>query len=420
MDISQLSAAADTLASILSSQKAQREQVASYALAQGLSFLQDKKYDRAISEFKRAIAFNPNSSDAYQYLGKVYQTTGKTNDAIETFKKGVQQGSTPQDTSYQALTSQGFTSQGTTSQGTTTYEDLIISLGNAYIEAKQYDQAEKQFKKLAQVDPTTAYPHNSLGYIYLTTNRISEAEDQFKKVIQMAPRDGNGYYGLGLVYNKEKKFGEAVDQFEEAISLKKKFSQAYSDLGYAYIGLGNTTKAQEQVKILSDLDPTLARNLQLSLFTPKITNVLPLDSTFPSVLGPLTSLSVLDASLATPGQSKTFSLTFQFNQKMDLSSVQNPLNWFISKASGGTAGYYNNGITIHPEKEIMLSPIPSNVSYDPVTYKATIFFTIAQNAAGNGVMDPSHWVFKFKGTDISGHIMDKSGDEYDGFALSPF
>ncbi len=398
MDISRLNASADTLASILSGQKAQRDQVAQYALARGLSFLQEKKYDRAASEFKRATAFNPDLPEAYEYLGKVYQTTGKNNEAIEAFKAGV--GHNP------------------------TSEKAVTSLGNAYIESKQYDEAEKQFKRLAQVAPTSAYPYNSLGHIYLSTNRYSDAEEQFRKVIKITPRDANGYYGLGLALSKQKEYEEAVEQFEDAITLKKDFAFAYSDLGYAYFGLGNKDKAEEQVKVLSELGTSqangLAQELELTLYTPKISSVKPLDSTFNSVLGPGTPLSILDASLHTPNQSKTFSLTFQFNQAMATSSVQNSLNWFIYKASGGQAGTYNNGITLQSEKEIMLSPVPNNVSYDPAKYTATIYFTVTQNTAGDGVMDPSHWVFKFKGTDVSGNMMDSSADEYDGFALSAF
>jgi Flp pilus assembly protein TadD len=398
MDISQLNASAETLASILSNQKAQREQVAQYALARGLSLLQEKKYDRAVSEFKRAASFNPDLPEAYEYLGKVYQTTGRNIEAIEAFKAGVVHNPTS--------------------------EKAITSLGNAYIETKQYDEAEKEFKRLAQIAPISAYPFNSLGHIYISTNRYSEAEEQFKKVIKISPRDANGYYGLGLALSKQKKYEDAIEQFEEAITLKKDFDYAYSDLGYAYFGLGNSAKAEEQVKLLGDLGTKqangLAQELELTLYTPKLSSVKPLDSTFNSVLGPRTPLSILDASLLTPNQSKTFNLTFQFNQAMDTASVQNSLNWFIFKASGGQSGIYNNGVNLQPEKEILLSPVPNSVSYDSTKYTATIFFTVTQNAAGDGVMDPSHWVFKFKGTDISGNMIDPSSDEYDGFALSPF
>lgn len=398
MDISKLNATADALTTILSSGQAQREQLAQYALVRGLSFLQEKKYDRALGELKRAVTFNPQLEEAYEYLGKVYQLTGKTEEAIEVYKKWT--------------------------RTVTDSAKAVTALGNAYVEKKQYREAEDQFKKLLRLDPASFYAYNQLGHIYLNTERAEEAEEQFRKVIRLSPRDANGYYGLGLALSKQEKYKEAVEAFEKAVSLKKKFEYAYADLGHAYIGLGDKEKAQEQADALYDLGTPLAKELaaeiELTLFTPQMVGIKPLDSTFPSVLGPGTPLAVLDPSLATPSTSKTFTLTFQFNQAMDISSVQNPLNWFIYKASGGKAGFYNNGITLHPEKEILLSPIPQWVTYDPSQYRATIYFTITQNAAGDGVIDPSHWVFQFKGTDVSGNMMDAAADEFDGFALTPF
>jgi Flp pilus assembly protein TadD len=398
MDISKLNATADALTAILSSGPAQREQLAQYALMRGLSFLQEKKDDRALGEFKRAVTFNPQLEEAYEYLGKIYQKNGKTKEAIEVFKKWT--------------------------RSVTDSAKAVTALGNAYVENKQYEEAEVQFKKLQQMDPASPYAYNQLGHIYLNTDRADEAERQFRKVIRLSPRDANGYYGLGMALNKLERFEEAVEAFERAVSLKKKFEYAYADLAHAYIGLGEKDKAREQVDALYDLGTPLAKDLaqeiELSLFTPQITGIKPLDSTFPSVLGPGTSLSILDASLAAPNASKTFTLTFQFNQSMDAKSVQNPLNWFIFKAKGGPAGFYNNGITIHPEKEVLLSPVPNFVTYDPTHYRATVYFTITQNANGDGVIDPSHWVFKFQGTDVSGNMMDPAADEFDGFALIPF
>jgi hypothetical protein len=49
-----------------------------------------------------------------------------------------------------------------------------------------------------------------------------------------------------------------------------------------------------------------------------------------------------------------------------------------------------------------------------------VYFRITQNATGDGLIDPQHWVFKFSGTDVSGNPMDSRGDEYDGFARKPY
>lgn len=47
--------------------------------------------------------------------------------------------------------------------------------------------------------------------------------------------------------------------------------------------------------------------------------------------------------------------------------------------------------------------------------QATVTFTIAQNSAADGTIDPSHIIFKFGGEDIFGNKMDEDGDEYSPF-----
>ena len=58
--------------------------------------------------------------------------------------------------------------------------------------------------------------------------------------------------------------------------------------------------------------------------------------------------------------------------------------------------------------------------YDAVNLRATVTFSLSQNADGNGTLDPSHLVFKFSGTDADGKKMDPNADQYDGFAKTAF
>lgn len=397
MDISSLTPA-DALASALTSQQDNRKALANSALSRGLQNFQDGDYEKAAGEFKRAAAFNPQSADAYTYLGNAYMKLKKYDEAIAAYKRPV------------------MLDQSST--------DAKKNLANAYVEMERYTEAEDMFRQMAAQEPYSPYAYNSLGHVYLKTDRYDDAVYEFQKVINLSPHDGNGYYGLGLAYNKKEKYEDAVRQFQEAIRLKKNFAFAEADLGYAYIGLGQNDKAQQQVdrlnEINTDTSKALAIELELSLFTPKIVDIVSKDSTFLSPLGPRTSVSILDSSLGTPQASKNFSMVFQFNQQMDINSVQNTFNWTISKARGGTGGVYNNGATISPEREIVIPPFPKSVSYDPTTFRATVYFTVTQNAGANGLTDPSHWVFKFAGTDVGGNAIDSSADEYDGWAGTPF
>ena len=141
---------------------------------------------------------------------------------------------------------------------------------------------------------------------------------------------------------------------------------------------------------------------------------------FTSYLAANTPLSVLEpAQLTAPNTSAEFSLTFSFGSPMDAASVQAPNNWTITKATGGAAGYYNNLLPVLPT-EAYIPQNPIGVSIDPSQQQATITFLMSQNADGNATIDPSHMVFKFSGTDVSGKAMDPTADVFDGYAQTPF
>jgi hypothetical protein len=109
---------------------------------------------------------------------------------------------------------------------------------------------------------------------------------------------------------------------------------------------------------------------------------------------------------------------FVFDSDMDPSSVKNITNWSISKAAGGEAGIYNNGL--YSPKNISAPAIPKQASYDPLTREATLVFTLTQNSTADGTIDASHLVFKFTGTDKNGKSMDPLADQFDGFRSTPF
>jgi len=385
---------AEVLFSALTQQQTQRQTLANYAMMSGASSLQKSNYSEAIVQFKKAAALNPLSQDAYNYLGNTYLKLNRTNEAAETFKNLIRINPTS--------------------------ADAYNSLGNTYLQANKTAEAEKQYKISASIDPSSTYPPYTLGNIYVQSNRLPEAEQQFRKVVSLAPKDAHGYYGLGLVDNRLGKFDDAVRELNKAIALKKDLASAHYELGNAYVGLGRKDKANEQLEILRNLNTDMASDLADTLFEPRIIAGLPSVKTFNTLMGPGTLLSSLDASLLTPNKSKNFTMVFQFNTDMDMTSIINPANWTISKAAGGAAGIYNNGVNIKAETEAIIPRTPGSITYDTTKMQATLNFTLSQNSAGSAKIDPSHLVFKFSGTSLSGKQIDPTADEVDGFSALPF
>jgi Flp pilus assembly protein TadD len=383
---------------VLGSSRDQRDSLARSALKNGSELLQEQRYDSAIKEFKRAAALSPDSIDACLTMGRTYTLMGEKQKAVEAFEQAV--------------------------RIDTTSVDAHKYLAGAYVAVERYGDAEAQYKTWIGLDGTDTSAQSALGSLYMLMDRFAEAETRFQKVTTMAPLDGDGYYKLGMVYNKQKRYTEALDKFERALSLKPNNAEILAESAYSYIGLGLEDEAKTRSTMLWNMGTTaskrLAAEIDATMFTPKIQYADTAKSTFNPFLSMNAPLSLEDASLATPGASKVFTMVFRFNQDMDIASVQSLVNWSIRRSTGGDGGVYDNGVVLHNDREVNISPLPLAVAYDPDTREATVYFRLTQNAAGDGVIDPLHWVFQFSGKDASGHAIDGRGDEYDGFARKPF
>ena len=129
-----------------------------------------------------------------------------------------------------------------------------------------------------------------------------------------------------------------------------------------------------------------------------------------------TPVASLDTYLQTAGAEKTLTMEIQFSKEMDRSSVENVLNWRISRSTqSGPGQAYNYGRPV-PETEIDLPPFPVNVYYDKDAMTATIYFKLTQNDTADGTIDPAHVEFKFSGKDLFGNQMDSDFDQFIGFS----
>jgi tetratricopeptide (TPR) repeat protein len=386
----------------------QRKQIGQYAIAQAASKMQSGQNDQAIAALKKAVAIDPQSAVAFDYLGKLYLSQGKNTEAIKAYKQlvRIQSSSTLADTSTNAPTQ----------------VEAHVSLGNAYLQDKQYSLSEKEFKTATALGPRNPLPPYTLGLQYSNTNRLPEAEAMLLKAKKIAPNDGNVYYALGMVYNKQGRSEEAAANLEKALTLKKKFPAANYELGVAYDALGKTEEAQKQLSILKTSDYKQYNNLKALLDHPGISYI---DSAksgdLPVALGPSIPLWLIDPALSQPDSTKTFSVTIGFNTEMDRSSVTDIRNWDIARATGGTGEYYDYSTRYANTHDAALPSKPEAVYYNSTTREATLVFRLNQDSTvdvasdiNGATLDLRHIVFKFSGKDSLGRTIDKTADQVDG------
>jgi Flp pilus assembly protein TadD len=383
-----------------------RAQYAQYAIAQASSAMSDGNNDKAITSFKRALALDPTNTTAYNYLGKLYLAQGKTDEAIKAYT--------------QLVRIQSNISTKDTSTNAPTQEAATLSLGNAYLQAKQYGKSEQQFKAAAKLAPKDPVPVYTLGQQYLAQGRLDEALTKIQQAKKLAPKDGNVYYALGSIYNAQGNYMEAATALQTAVQLKPDFAAANYELGVAYNGLNYTEGVQEQQTILNSSDATLASQLY-SITRPQITGVDASSSfnTFYSFLGPNTPLWAVDSSLITPDSSSKVTTVIKFSKDMDSSSVNNITNWTISRGDNAQSGYYNNSMPVS-SKDAKIPSMPVSVIYNASKQEAYVTFRLYQNSSGDAKIDPKHLVFTFNGKDSTGQSMDQTANAIDGYASTAF
>ncbi|HTF99754.1 MAG TPA: tetratricopeptide repeat protein [Nitrospirota bacterium] len=383
----------DNLFSATMPQASNYDNLSSSALGRGIDLYLNSDYDGAVKEFKRSIALSPQSDyagKAYEYLTQTLLKQNKSDDAVKALKQYIK--SDP------------------------TNDAPRLSLGNIYFSNGQYSDALDQYSMAVRLEPNSANNRYALGMTYLKTGKYTDALAQFQRLVQLSPADPNAYDALGQALHKLNRNDDAIAQFKKAVGLNKDFADGYQNLGETYADLKQTDNALNQVQILSTLDSDKASELTQYMETtadPKIIAAYGLNG-FSVFAGRNTAVATMNSDLTEAGAYVDYTFSFMFSKDMDVQSVQNPLNWKISRATSQTpGGPYNLGLPV-TSTEISLPVTPFKATYDASSRSATITFRITQNASGNGTLDPSHVVFQFKGTDADGNPMDTSADEYSG------
>ncbi|MGD9221027.1 MAG: tetratricopeptide repeat protein, partial [Desulfobacterales bacterium] len=375
-------------------QTVQLESLANTALKRGIDLYMRQDYEGAVKEFRRSIGLAPNSAystDASSFMAEAYLALGDTRSAVKTYEDALKRN--PQ------------------------RDDIAISLGNVHFAAEDYDEAAKAYEKAVSIWPSSGN-HYALGQAYMNAGRYSDADREFNTVLRKDPDKPNGNYALGLNLSKQDRLEDAILQFKEAIRIDPKFYDAQAELGYTYADLGEMDEAQRIADNLEHVAPDLADTLSRYMYQvdpPKFMFAYA-DSGFNYHMPWKTQLAFLDGYLATPNAEKAFKMVFQFDKEMDRESVENVLNWHIGRSTqSGPGQAYNFGRPV-PDTEVTLPPLPKSVYYDEKNLTATIYFTIRQNEAGDGTIDPNHIEFKFSGKDAYGYKMNPKYDQFMGFS----
>jgi TolB-like protein/DNA-binding winged helix-turn-helix (wHTH) protein/Flp pilus assembly protein TadD len=195
----------------------------------------------AESEFKRAIALNPNYAMAHH--GYAVLLLGDRNqEALDQVRQALR------------LDPVSPNSNGL--------------LGDLLQETRQYDKAVEQFRKTVELEPQQFNSRVRLGFAYALMHRYPEAENEFKKAEEISPGSVSSLGGLAYVHGLEGKKKQAEAMLSEVKALAEKTGHPWV-VSLVCVGLDDKNeairwlqKADEEGDFYLDLENPLLDSLR--------------------------------------------------------------------------------------------------------------------------------------------------------------
>ena len=122
-----------------------------------------------------------------------------------------------------------------------------FTYGSLLERQKLYDDAEKHFRIVLEIDPDDASAMNYLGYMLADRNvKLEEAHQLIQKALDQDPDNGAYLDSLGWVYYRQNKLDQAEEYLKRSLVKAPRDATVHDHLGDVYVRQGKIRLAQEQ------------------------------------------------------------------------------------------------------------------------------------------------------------------------------
>ncbi len=259
---------------------------ANYYFNRANALFSDGKYRPAIDEYERALIYNPDLVEAFRFLGECYKSLYKPGvDSPDNIEK--------KDKALDALKKAYEIDPGN--------KEIIYSLGDMYDRLRDFEEAEKMYLKIIEMEPTKMENYYVVAQFYTKYAGITEtemgdggktpfqkAEEMYMRRIEVDPEDPKGYAYIAQFYDNLQPIPE-FDKANEFHMIRAKQDPDNAEILYA-IGVNRWAKAHrlqnmisagEQKKLADESEAALQKAIEMN----------------PSYPEPYAYMSVLNRSL---------------------------------------------------------------------------------------------------------------------------
>jgi tetratricopeptide (TPR) repeat protein/S1-C subfamily serine protease len=207
---------------------------AAFYYNRGTTYQALKDYPKAIADYTKAIAINPELANAYNNRGRTYSKLKEYPKAIADYTKAI------------AINPE--------------YAKAYNNRGNTYYVLKEYLKAIADYDKAIAINPELilVFSYNR-GPTYYDLKEYYKAIADYTKAIAINPQDVKAYYNRGNTYAALENYPKAIADYDKAIAINPEFALAYNNRGITYNALKDYSKA------ITDYDKAIAINPEFAL-----------------------------------------------------------------------------------------------------------------------------------------------------------
>ncbi|MGV9173021.1 MAG: tetratricopeptide repeat protein [Promethearchaeia archaeon] len=90
----------------------------------------------------------------------------------------------------------------------------------------RFEEAEKCFKEILQLDPENYRAYYNLGITYYDMDQTEKALKMYTEAVRLKPDNKYAHYNIGLIYEEEGKLKKALKCYKRALNVDKNFLYA--------------------------------------------------------------------------------------------------------------------------------------------------------------------------------------------------
>ena len=178
------------------------------------------EYDGAIADLQEIVGSGENQAETYFQQGMQYLWEKKYGKAIVAFKKALQ---------INSLYIKAYTGLAEAYKGKGDYESYKHYLqlaADEYARLDKFEEVRSLFSEILKCDPNAPNPYNTLGINLRKQGKFEQAKQAYKQALDLAPDDENVHYNMAKSHYFASDYEAAIRYLSNALRINDGFDEA--------------------------------------------------------------------------------------------------------------------------------------------------------------------------------------------------